>query len=75
MNRNEKLINLLHFHNSCTRNGDHLILSIKTGNAHKQIMLPQTIINTFKKCKEEGIEAQSIMMVAAKWWVLSQLQE
>ena len=44
----------MHFHNSCTRNGDHLIPLINTGIAHKERTMPQTIINTFKKCGGEG---------------------
>ena len=44
----------MHFHNFYTRCDDNLILSINTGNAHKEIILPQTIINTFKKCKGEA---------------------
>ena len=32
----EKLINFMHFHNSCTQNCDHHILLIMTGNAHKE---------------------------------------
>ena len=52
----------MHFHNSCTRNRDHHILLIMTGNAHKE-SLPQIIVNT---CQEEGIEIQSKVIVAAK---------
>ena len=48
--------------------------TIKTSNARKKMLL-QSIINTFKKREERGIETQSKMMVAAKWWVLSQLQK
>ena len=29
-------MNFVHFHNSCTRNCDHHILLIMTGNAHKE---------------------------------------
>ena len=66
------LMNFMHFHNSCTRNCDHRILLIKTANAHKQRMLPQIIINT---CEGGGIETQSKLIVAAKWWLLSQLRK
>ena len=60
----EKSMNfMLFFYNSCTRNCDHHILLIKTGNAHKQKMLPQIIINT---CNGGQIETQSKLMVAAK---------
>ena len=31
------------------------MLLIKTGNVHKERMLSQTIIHTFKKCNEEGV--------------------
>ena len=33
---NKTLINFMHFHNSWTRNCDHHILFIMTGNAHKE---------------------------------------
>ena len=39
----------MHIHNLCARNGDRLNLSIKTGNAHRQRILPQTTINTLKR--------------------------
>ena len=32
----ENLMNFMHFHNSSTRNCDHRILLIMTGNAHKE---------------------------------------
>ena len=32
----KKLMNFMHFHNSCTQNRDHHILLIMTGNAHKE---------------------------------------
>ena len=54
----------MHIHNSCTRNDDNLL--IKTGNAYKQRILPQTTINTCKKYEGAGIETQSKLMVAAK---------
>ena len=57
MNRKEKLITFMHFHNPCTCDGDHLILLINTGNAHKGRVLPQTIVDTFKKCKGARTEA------------------
>ena len=49
-------MNFMHFHNSYKRKGDHLILLIKTGNAHEQRMLPQTIINTCKKYEGERLK-------------------
>ena len=61
------------FHNSYTRNCDHHILLIMTGNAHKsQRILPQIIGNT---CEGKRIKAQQKLFVAAKWWLLSQLQK
>ena len=53
---NEKIIFFIYFHNSCIRNGEHLILLIKTGNVHKEIMLSHAIINTFKKCEGEKLK-------------------
>ena len=41
----------MHFQNSCTRNCDHHILLIMTGNAHKESCLKLNI-NT---CEKEGI--------------------
>ena len=36
MSNSEKLMNFMHFHNSCTQNCDHHILLIMTGNAHEE---------------------------------------
>ena len=36
MSSSEKLMNFMHFHNSCTPNCDYHILLIMTGNAHKE---------------------------------------
>ena len=56
-------MNFMHCRNFRTRNDDHLII-IKTGNAHEKI-LPQTIIDIFKKCEGGKIEIQTkVMMVA-----------
>ena len=41
----------MHIQNCCTRNGDHLNLLIKSGNGHKQRILAQTTINTFKSMR------------------------
>ena len=49
VNRNHKIVFFMHIHDSCTCNGDNLNLLIKTGNVHKQRILPQTTINTCKK--------------------------
>ena len=65
---------LMHIHNCCTRNGEHLVLFIKTGDAHKEIILLPTTVNTFKKYDGGGIETRSKIIVAAKEW-FSQLQK
>ena len=39
---------------------------IETGNAHKEGMLPQTLINTFEKCERGGIETSWKWILAAK---------
>ena len=49
-------MDFMHFQNSCTRNGDHLIFLIKTDKAHKQRILLQTIVSTFKKCEGETLK-------------------
>ena len=46
----QKKLFFMSIHNSCTLNGDNIDLLIKTGNAQKCRMLPQTTVNTFKKC-------------------------
>ena len=56
----------MHLHNSCRRNSNHLILLIKTAYAHKETMLLQTIINTFKSENGRGIETETKRMMAAK---------
>ena len=48
--KNKQKVNIFYFHNSCTGHGDHLILLIKSDNVHKQRMLLQAVITTFKKC-------------------------
>ena len=52
MNSNEKVYVFWHLHTSSSGNGYYPILSIKTGNAHKERKLSPTVINTLKKCKE-----------------------
>ena len=66
----------MHLHKPFLRHGDDLILLIKIGIAHKERTWSQTTINTFKKFmgEEGGIETQSKVMVATKWWLFSQLQ-
>ena len=66
-------MNFVDLHNSCTSNGDHLIVLIITDNAHKERTLTQYTY-TFEKCNGGGMETQSKMMMAARWWLLSQLQ-
>ena len=61
-------MHFMHFHYSRTRNCDHHILLIKTSNAHKKRIMPQ-IINAGEI--GEGVETQSELIVAAKWWLLS----
>ena len=60
----------MHFQNSCTRNCDHHVLLIMTGNAHKE-----SCHKLLSILKGEGIETQSQLMVATLWWLLSQLHE
>ena len=55
-------MNPMHFRNSRTRFGDHLILLIKTSNAHEEKMLPQTI---FLKSVRGEIETQTKIIIAA----------
>ena len=59
----------MYIHNSCIPNGDRLNLLVKTDNAYKKRMLPQTIINkyTFNDWEGEKFETQSKLMVAVKW--------
>ena len=51
MNSNEKLMFFIYFHNFCAYNNDYLILFIKIGNAHKQRILSQAIIDAFETCE------------------------
>ena len=65
----------MHFHKSCTRNSDNLILLLKTGNADEEGTLLPTINITFKKYEEEWdreVEAELKMIVAANWSLISQ---
>ena len=41
-------------------------LSIKTGNAHEEKLLPQTIIIIFKKYGGRGIETPTKLVITAK---------
>ena len=45
----ETLMNSMHFHNSCTRNCDHHIVLIMTGNAHKESCHKLSLILVRKK--------------------------
>ena len=60
----------MHFHSSFTRNCDHHVLLIMTRDAHKKSCHKLWLI-----FKGEVIETQSKLMVAAKWWLLSELLE
>ena len=60
----------MHFHNYCTQYCDNHIILIMTGNAHKEFFHKLWLI-----LKGKGIETQSKLMVATKWWLLSQLHE
>ena len=51
----------MHIHNFCVRNGDNLNLLIKTADAHKQKIFPQTTIITSKKYEKGGIETLGIV--------------
>ena len=62
----KKIVLFMHILIWCTRNGHHLNFSIQTGKAHKERMMPQAIVNTFKKCEGGGTEILSKMMMAAK---------
>ena len=53
--QNHKIF-FMHIYYSCTHNGDNLNFSIKTANAYKDRILPQTIINTCKKYEGEGLK-------------------
>ena len=53
----------MHFQNSCTRNCDHHILLIMTGNAHKKSCHKLWLT---PKGKGIEIETQSKLMVVAK---------
>ena len=64
----------MHIHNSCTRNGDNLNLLNKTGNAHEKECCHKRPIILLKN-EGGGIETQSKMIMAAEWWMFSQLQK
>ena len=56
-------INIFYFHSSCTRNGDDFILLIKKGNAHKERMLSQAVINTVISLYSRGMRSQKALNV------------
>ena len=62
----------MHFQNSCTQNCDHHILLIMTGNAHKESCLELLLILILVREKELYILK---LIVATKWWLLSQLKK
>ena len=61
------------FLNSSTPNGDHLILLIEIGSAHKERMFHKLSLLRLKSVRE-GLK-QLKMMMAAKWWLFTQLQK
>ena len=61
----------MHFQNSCTQNCDHHILFIMTGNALKESCLKLLLI--LKLVREKGLYILKLI-VATKWWLLSQLK-
>ena len=77
VNRNEKIVLFMDFHNSCTHNGNHLTVLINAGNAHKQRMLSQTTVSfiLLENCVGEKTEKLFKMLVAAKCWLFSQLHK
>ena len=54
MNSEKKLIIFTHIRKSCTSNGVHLTLSIKTGNVHIEKILSQAVVITSKSVRMEG---------------------
>ena len=73
-NRNEKSLLLMHIHNSCAGNDDHLTLLIASSNVHKK-MLSQTTTHTFRKVKGGRIERFSRMVAAAIYWSFLEIQK
>ena len=62
----------MHFQNFCTQNSDDHILLIMTGNVHKESYLKLLLILIF--VREKGLYIMKLI-VATKWWLLSQLQK
>ena len=48
-------------HNSCTCNGN-LNLIMKTGNAYKKKMLPQTIVHPVERCKSGELKILVLLL-------------
>ena len=61
-------MNFMNFHNASTQSCDHHILLIMTGNAHKESCYKLLLILV----RENELLK---LMVAAKWWLLSQLKK
>ena len=61
----------MHFHYSGTRNRNHHILLIMTGNAHKESCHKLSLTLG----EGEGIDPQLKLMIATKWLLLFQLQK
>ena len=62
----------MHFQNPCTQNCDHHILLIITGNAHEESCLKLLLILIV--VKEKGLYILKLIL-ATKWWLLSQLKK
>ena len=62
----------MHSQNSCTQNCDHHILLITTGSAHKESCLKLLLILIL--VREKGLYTLKLI-VATKWWLLSQLKK
>ena len=62
----------MHFQNSFTQNCDHHVLLIMTGNAHKDFCLKLLLILIL--VREKGLYILKLI-VATKWWLLSQLKK
>ena len=71
MNNNKKVMFINYLNNSSTCNDNHLILLIKTGNAHEE-KCGHKLLLIFLKIVRGGIKTQEKIMLEAKWLLLSQ---
>ena len=74
MSSSEKLMNLMHFCNICTRNCDHHILLIMIGNAHRESCRKLSLILVREKGLKPGmwkrkhkLEAEAVEAVLSLW--------